>query len=717
MVAIIEFIKFLDEMSLGELQDYLEAYWHGEFELTDQEEWHLVERIRQLRQDKVEQYVIVWLVLLAIINIDGDKNTPITNIFNKLSPPELSDEYDLIWETRNDGDVCELCDPLDGKIYGVDFTLRPKLHPNCRCRLKKVKKVRRAMDKIGILQGGAVRAVKDGKKRILEVLAAPFGSPSNKDRLGQFLSPNTNFMIGVGEKRPLLYFHGFSPRGRKIKSPPSIGTAITTKVDDKGLWMRAELNNHELATRTWEAALEGNARASTGSVNYLEDHDKQSGEVYCWPIAELSVFDGGDDRVPVSDDAVVLPLRALFTEHDIDYTFEAGEDKDDSKRANRLEDKKDNEMNEQEVIALMASEKAKEEAKAVEKEAIRAEIKKELEDAAPNYRATFNVNKHTKDKGLPDGELETYNYMADLIQDAKIVASGGQPRNAMRVTTYLEESEADEIGSMVPDDMANKIHALKGKYSLIDRIGIKKYYTDKLTFNIPAEVTAFTTPATIAEAGAYVEILPEFVAKTATMLKKGFKVRVTEEALEDQDLFQQWLTQASAKAFALSENLTLHGYLDATAGTAIGTTDVVTDAEMIAGYFGLDQEYRDGAVWIMNDATLAYVRAMLVATPRAYGEFGFRPYSMGESGEVLFNKPVFTNANWVALVGGATNNEGITFINPNEALAWVERRGMSIFVDPYTERASAGAINFLPSMRFAGVIVNGAAEHSIDLLS
>ena len=90
---------------------------------------------------------------------------------------------------------------------------------------------------------------------------------------------------------------------------------------------------------------------------------------------------------------------------------------------------------------------------------------------------------------------------------------------------------------------------------------------------------------------------------------------------------------------------------------------------------------------------------------------------MGEAGESLFNKPIFTNANWVALVGGATNNEGITFINLNEAIAWVERRGMSIFVDPYTERATAGAINFLPSMRYNAVTVNAAGMTSLDLLS
>jgi HK97 family phage major capsid protein len=108
---------------------------------------------------------------------------------------------------------------------------------------------------------------------------------------------------------------------------------------------------------------------------------------------------------------------------------------------------------------------------------------------------------------------------------------------------------------------------------------------------------------------------------------------------------------------------------------------------------------------------------MLVATPRAYGEFGFNPMSMGEAGEALMNKPVYTNGNWVALVGGATNNIGVTFANFDEAFFWVERKKLSIFVDPYSTRLSAGTVNFLPSARYAGATVNAAAVNGIELLS
>ena len=121
---------------------------------------------------------------------------------------------------------------------------------------------------------------------------------------------------------------------------------------------------------------------------------------------------------------------------------------------------------------------------------------------------------------------------------------------------------------------------------------------------------------------------------------------------------------------------------------------------------------------IMNDATLSYIRQKLVATPRAYGEFGFGYMSMGDPpGEKFLNKPVLTNSNWAALVGGTDNQAAVTFANFNEMIFWVERRDLSIFVDPYSTKLSAGTVNFLPSARYAGATVNAAAHAGIECKS
>ena len=104
-MGILEFIKFLDTMSLDELQDYLEAYWRGEFELTPQEEWHLTERLRGLAQDpeEVHNYIVVWLVLLALMTISEEAEVeinPIQSIFDRLVPPDevITDRDKIIWD-------------------------------------------------------------------------------------------------------------------------------------------------------------------------------------------------------------------------------------------------------------------------------------------------------------------------------------------------------------------------------------------------------------------------------------------------------------------------------------------------------------------------------------------------------------------------------------------------------------------------------------------
>ena len=65
----------------------------------------------------------------------------------------------------------------------------------------------------------------------------------------------------------------------------------------------------------------------------------------------------------------------------------------------------------------------------------------------------------------------------------------------------LEESEAAEGGPMVPVPLLEKIFSMKFELSLIDRIGIKRWPTDKLITNIASEATGHAIQPVIAEEG------------------------------------------------------------------------------------------------------------------------------------------------------------------------------------------------------------------------
>ena len=511
-----EYAFQIDRMSREQLLDHVEAIWRGEITITDLEREQLKQEILNRKALSMGDYVQFYAVLLSLVEItrqaqakkDPDKKLTtaqlmgaalVMYLYRDLPKPEPPIEYDLMWVTVGDDRVCPICAPLNGQILGQGIDFLISTHPGCRCYTVEVPR-KRAMDRIGLKEAGAVRAFSEGQKRILEVLAAPFGSPTRKDKLGQFFSARTNFMIGLSETRPLLYFHGFSPRGRRMKSPPTIGKAVTSKIDEDGLWMRAELvpeGKNELADRTWQAALKGEARASTGSVNYLEDHDEHTGEVYTWPIAELSVFDSGDERVPVSDDAVVLPLRALYAEYNIPYTFEAGEDKKENGsdnlplKASKRNRTKDEAMEDikKAVKEALAAEKAAELAKQEERDAIRAELQAEMKEE-PKYKSTFNIGgkvtgpdskfafratqkeKDEFDKGVLE---ETDRFLYHLMR----------PLQAPRAMRVLEESEAAEGAGLIPAPLLNRIVALRDEVSLVPKIGITKMYTNSLTLSIP----------------------------------------------------------------------------------------------------------------------------------------------------------------------------------------------------------------------------------------
>ena len=559
------------------------------------------------------------------------------------------------------------------------------------------------MNKVRMLEAGAVRAISDGKKRILEVLAAPFGSQSRKDKLGQFLSHNTDFMLDIGDRRPLLYFHGFSPRARRMDQPVSIGVATATRVDNKGLWMRAELGQDELSNRTWEAALKGNARASTGSVNYLERHDEVTGEVRCWPIAELSVFDGGDNRVPVSDDAIVLPLRALFDEHGITLpdNFEAGEDKREEaviRAKQKLGVIKMNEEITKAVNEALAAREAEAQVEAEKEAAMRAKIEAEYKEKdKPAYRSTFNIggkvtgndskfafrSTHEERALYSKAELEeTDHFLYHLMRPL-------QAPNAMRV---LEETQALEGASLIPTPLLNRIIALKDETSLISKMGIQKYYTDSLTLVVPRENAGMGVFATIAEEDVYVANEPAFEGTTCTVVKKGSMITVTEEMLEDSSIFEPYFVSLCARKWGLTENLALFTKLKATDTVGLASA-TFSQPEIDAWMYAMTEPWSDGAHLVMAQATMGIIRSLLIATPRAYGDF---PLYDGKVKDPFFGFPVHLNSNWEA-VGAGANTLTMSMVNPH-ALAYVERRGLSIKVDPYGD-ALNGRVRYFPSYR------------------
>ena len=589
--------------------------------------------------------------------------------------------------------------------------------------------------KMRVADGGAVRAIMEGESRRLEILAIPYGGPDRRDRYNQWFDAQTDIMAEVGDRRPAIFLHGFSPRLRKMERPAVLGAARITRRDERGVWMETELGEDPLSERVWLAALAGKAGASSDSVDHLVrpqpiDGKYPPGAVRVWPLAGISIFDKSPSFKQVSDDAVVLPLRAIFDELALDLpeAFEAGEAEGATEGQGKLPIRSlggftmDPEMQkaiDAAAVKALADQQAAAAAKEAEKAAMRTSILEELKAQPEARRAVFNVPKETKAGGAQpfritkkDEELgitledkkETHEFYWNLRHGL----DGTGKRPAMRVATALEETEADEGLPMVPQDALNRIWEKRDNVSIARMAGITVLPTERLIFNIPREVTPMTAMAAIAENAAYVINAVEFGLLAVTVQKRGTMLSATEELLEDQVLFQSWIERGVGRAIGLGENIDLYAAVDDKAGVQT-TAGAPTDLQILTGYFALGQAYRDGSVIIANDTTWAYLRSLLIATPRAYGDFNF---VSGEF-ETFMGKRIFADLNWPTLAAAGANVEYMSFINCTEALALVERRGLKMLVDPYT-LAGTGEIKYYPSVRYAIAMVNTDAVSNLS---
>ena len=82
----------------------------------------------------------------------------------------------------------------------------------------------------GPFQKALVKKV--GDQWVLEVLGAPYGGHiMGRDADGDYFSERTDFMLEVGDERPVLYYHGADETGRPTIRPQVIGKARASRRD------------------------------------------------------------------------------------------------------------------------------------------------------------------------------------------------------------------------------------------------------------------------------------------------------------------------------------------------------------------------------------------------------------------------------------------------------------------------------------------------------
>jgi hypothetical protein len=145
----------------------------------------------------------------------------------------------------------------------------------------------------------AVKAVGDWE---LDVLAIPFGG---RDSDGQYFDANTDLMLDAFPTPVPVYYHSLKEGTKDFDSRPIVlgQTAGVTQQPD-GIHARVILNKAiAQAAKVWEAAKQGLAVASSGTIKHLArldlggrlvPYDKGTpGRIAVWPFGELSLWDSG----------------------------------------------------------------------------------------------------------------------------------------------------------------------------------------------------------------------------------------------------------------------------------------------------------------------------------------------------------------------------------------------------------------------------------------
>ena len=222
---------------------------------------------------------------------------------------------------------------------------------------------------------------------------------------------------------------------------------------------------------------------------------------------------------------------------------------------------------------------------------------------------------------------------------------------------------------LVPEEWHTTVESYRFERNFLRAQGAR-VITTASTHNIPV-LTALTSPAIVGENTAYTDSDPTWENVVLNAYKLANKINVAEELIQDTiyDLDSE-LARAVGQGFGTAEEELFlvgtgssqpTGIFNKTADQTLAGGSAVTNDELIDIVYGLARHYRDGAIWMMNDLTVAEIaKAKLTVTST-----GTLPYfwvdSVGGEPPRLLGFPVFSSTH-IAVMG--SGNKSIGFGNP-----------------------------------------------------
>lgn len=203
--------------------------------------------------------------------------------------------------------------------------------------------------------------------------------------------------------------------------------------------------------------------------------------------------------------------------------------------------------------------------------------------------------------------------------------------------------------------------------------------------------------------------------------------RATQKLLDDSAVdIEAWLARKVADKFARTENLAFvngngigqpRGFTTYADGTTRGTIERIPslDAATIAAegiinmVYSLKSAYRQGAVWVMNRATIGVIRTIRDESGGANtGQFMWQP-GFGTQPPTLAGFPIIEFEDMADIGGG---NIVAGFGNFRQGYTIVDRLGIRVLRDPYSAKPH---VEFYTTKRVGGDVLNFEAFKLMDI--
>lgn len=242
-----------------------------------------------------------------------------------------------------------------------------------------------------------------------------------------------------------------------------------------------------------------------------------------------------------------------------------------------------------------------------------------------------------------------------------------RPDSEKRTVTALYTGANSQGAYTIPRSFYSQLQDFLIVNSAILSAGAKVINTNGGNpFDVPI-VTTHSTATLTAEASAIGESEPAFGKRTLGAYKYAFLMQISRELVEDTgvDLLGFLAEQAGvACGNALGADLTIGDGSAKPAGIVGSSTLGVTGATSVVGvpsadnlidlYYSVIAPYRNNAVWLMNDSTMAKIRKLKSTT----NEYLFQPALTAGTPDVLIGKAIHTDPNIAAT---ATSAKSILF--------------------------------------------------------